>query len=192
MRLVFIYGLPGTGKLTVARELSERTGYRLFHNHLVVDLLTSVFEFGSEPFVASREEIWLSIFDRAARSGIAGMIFTFAPENTVRPQFVQNAVNTVCKAGGSVDFVELTCELPELKRRIGGASRQRHGKLTSVPLFEQLHAAGNFNAPSMPKAGLTIDTAARTPDEAAAEIVRVLGLPTVRGAGREPNKPSAG
>lgn len=34
MRLIFIYGLPATGKLTVAQELAKRTGYKLFHNHL--------------------------------------------------------------------------------------------------------------------------------------------------------------
>jgi tRNA uridine 5-carbamoylmethylation protein Kti12 len=54
MRLVFIYGLPATGKLTVARELSSLTGFRLFHNHLAVDLLLSLFDFESEPFVALR------------------------------------------------------------------------------------------------------------------------------------------
>lgn len=178
MRLIYIYGLPGSGKLTVARELAARTGYRLFHNHLVVDLLLSAFEFGSAPIVELREEIWLSVFDRAARSGLPGMIFTFAPESTVRPQFVQNAVHTVSNAGGSVDFVELTCSMPELKRRIGNAAREEHRKLTSVALFEQLHAAGNFSSPSMPKAGLTIDTGERTPADAAAEIVQVLGLPT--------------
>jgi hypothetical protein len=43
MRLVFIYGIPATGKLTVAQELAKRTGYSLFHNHLVVDLLLSLF-----------------------------------------------------------------------------------------------------------------------------------------------------
>ena len=39
MKLIFIYGLPATGKLTVAVELAAMTGYKLFHNHLVVDLL---------------------------------------------------------------------------------------------------------------------------------------------------------
>jgi len=35
MRLVFIYGMPATGKLTVAKELVDITGYALFHNHPV-------------------------------------------------------------------------------------------------------------------------------------------------------------
>ncbi len=108
MRLIFIYGMPASGKLTVARELVSLSGFRIFHNHQVVDLLLSVFEFGSKPFVELREEIWLSVFDRASRERLPGMIFTFAPESTVRPTFVGEAVRTVRDAGGEVEFIELT------------------------------------------------------------------------------------
>lgn len=62
MKLIFIYGLPVMGKLTVAQELMAITGYKVFHNHLVVDTLLSVFEFGSPEFVELREQFWLSIF----------------------------------------------------------------------------------------------------------------------------------
>ena len=105
MRLIFIYGLPATGKLTVARELTLITGYPLFHNHLVVDLLWSLFEFGSKPFVELREEIWLSIFRQAAENHLPGLIFTFAPETMVRAGFIPEAVKVLEDAGSSVDFV---------------------------------------------------------------------------------------
>jgi hypothetical protein len=176
MKLIFIYGLPASGKLTVAQELVAITGYKLFHNHLVVDLLLSVFEFGSQEFVALREEIWLSIFDRACRSELPGLIFTFAPESTVRPDFIGKAIDTVAAAGGEVDFIELTCPLPELKRRMGGLSRLQYKKLTSVPLFEQLQEEGSFEADYMPKPKLSIDTSLVTPARAALQIARTLGL----------------
>ncbi len=38
MQLVYLYGPPGVGKLTVARELVALTGFKLFHNHLAVNL----------------------------------------------------------------------------------------------------------------------------------------------------------
>ena len=176
MRLVFIFGLPATGKLTVARELATLTGYRLFHNHLAVDLLLPVFDFGSQAFVELREEIWLSVFARAARAQLPGLIFTFAPESTVRPQFVHNAVTAISASGGEVDFVELTCPTGELRQRIGNASRREHGKLTSVALFDQLHAAGNFSSPAMPGAKLSIDTSVHSPVEAAQQIAQALRL----------------
>jgi hypothetical protein len=50
VKLVFLHGVAASGKLTTARELESQIGYPVFHNHLVVDLLTTVFTFGSQPF----------------------------------------------------------------------------------------------------------------------------------------------
>ena len=80
MKLIFLHGLPGVGKLTVARELGKLTGYKVFHNHLAVDLVESVFEFGSEPFVELREMLWLAVFTQSVKANLAGLIFTFAFE----------------------------------------------------------------------------------------------------------------
>jgi hypothetical protein len=174
--LIFIYGLPATGKLSVARELVALTGYKLFHNHLAVDLLLPVFEFGSAPFVELREKIWLAVFEEAPRNNFPGLIFTFAPEKTVRPQFIPSAVTTITRAGGTVEFVELTCSMPELKRRIENPSRREYGKLTSVSLFERLCAEEVFATPAMPKPTIIIDTSVCTPAQAASQIQERLGL----------------
>ena len=90
MRLTVLFGPPAVGKLTVARELVALTGAKLFHNHFVVDTLTSVFDFGSEPFVRLREQMWLDVFSAAAAEG-QDLVFTFAPETTVQPGFVERA-----------------------------------------------------------------------------------------------------
>jgi hypothetical protein len=176
MRLVFIYGLPATGKLTVARELADITGFKLFHNHLAVDLLLSVFEFGSKPFVELREEIWLLIFAQAAESKLSGLIFTFVSEATVRPDFVERAVTTVSDAGGEVEFVELICPFEEIKRRIDSPQRRQFGKLVSAELLDELHARGTFDTSAMPKPKIRINTGELVPAEAAAEIAVALGF----------------
>lgn len=176
MKLIFLYGLPATGKLTVAQELATITGYKLFHNHLAVDLLLSVFDFGSPAFVQLREEIWLSVFDQACRARLPGLIFTFAPEQTVRESFLQGVLDTVSCGGGEIDFVELVCPLDELKQRMDSSSRLQFQKLTSVSLFEQLHASGTFDASYMPRPTLSIDTSLCTPLEAANQIVHALDL----------------
>jgi|ERR1700677_1194704 chloramphenicol 3-O-phosphotransferase len=174
MKLVFIYGLPATGKLTIARELATITGYKLFHNHLAVDLILSVFDFGTPPFIQLREEIWLSVFDQACRTQLPGLIFTFAPEQTVRPNFVQEALRVVGAKQGEIDFIELVCPLPELKRRIDSSSRLQFQKLTSVSLFERLHTSGHFDAAHMPKPRLSIDTSLCTPLQAAIQIAQTI------------------
>src|ERR1044071_1475234 len=132
MKLIFLHGLPGVGKLTVARELAEVTPFKIFHNHLAVDLVESVFEFGSRPFVELREKIWLDVFSHAVAAGLNGLIFTFAYDRTVRSSFVQATRKIIESDGGEILFVELTCSAEELERRIENPSRHRFGKLSSV------------------------------------------------------------
>ena len=156
MKLVFLHGAPAVGKLTVARELATRTGFRLFHNHLTVDLVSSLFSFGSEPFVLLREQIWLAAFAEAARNNVS-LIFTFNPERTVRERFVQDTLDVVSSAGGEVVFVELTCTEEELERRIEDASRKEFGKLASIEQYRSLKDAGAFHFPRLPN-GICLDT----------------------------------
>lgn len=175
MKLIFLYGPAAAGKLTVGRALQQMTGFRLFHNHLVVDTLLSVFQFGTPSFVRLREQIWLSVFEAAARDGIS-LIFTFAPENTVNSEFIESAIATVQKAGGEVCFVELTCPLEVLEHRMEDPSRAQFLKLRSVEVFRELRRTGADHFPPIP-AELSIDTSAVDPAEAARRICDRFNLP---------------
>jgi chloramphenicol 3-O-phosphotransferase len=165
MKLIFLHGAPAVGKLTVARELAKLSGLRLFHNHLTVDLVSSLFDFGSESFVLLREQIWLATFGAAARSNVS-FIFTFAPERTVRGRFIQDAIEAVGFAGGEVIFVELTCTEAELEQRIEAASRKEFGKLASVEQYRSLRDEGAFQFPKLPN-GISLDTTSQSPEESA-------------------------
>jgi hypothetical protein len=180
MDLIFLYGPAAVGKLTIGRELSQMTGFRLFHNHLVVDALTAVFDFGSEPFVRLREEIWISVFREAARQGTS-LIFTFSPERTVSESFVRDAAGAVEKEGGRMRFVALTCPLAELEKRVENESRGTFGKLRSLELFRELASTGAFQYPGHLQPELTIDTSEIEPAEAAFRICRFFDLPAHRG-----------
>ena len=165
MKLVFLHGAPAVGKLTVARELAALTGFRLFHNHLTVDLVSSLFPFGSEPFVLLREQVWLAAFAEAARNNVS-LIFTFNPERTVRESFVQDTIEVVEGAGGKVVFVELTCAEGVLEDRLEDASRKEFGKLASVEQYRSLKDAGAFKFPKLPN-DLSLDTTNRLPGDSA-------------------------
>ena len=174
MKLIFLYGLPGVGKLTVARELAKLTGFRIFHNHLAVDLVESVFEFGSLPFVELREKIWFDVFSRAVAANLNGLIFTFAPDRTVRDGFIEGTREVVESAGGEVLFVELKCLTEELERRIEHPARQRFGKLSSAARFRELKEAGAFVDPGIPAERLVVDTTELSASDAASVIVSGL------------------
>lgn len=180
MKLIFLHGPAAAGKLTVGRALQELTGFRLFHNHLVVDTLLAVFQFGSPSFVELRERTWLAVFGAAAEQKIS-TIFTFAPESTVNPAFIQRAADAVEQAGGEIHFVELTCPIDELERRLEEPSRAQFLKLRSVEVFRKLRESASNKFPPLPSSGLTIDTSRMKPDEAARKICDFFALPVSTG-----------
>lgn len=174
MRLVVLFGRPAVGKLTVARELAALSGWRLFHNHLVVDALLAVFDFGSPPFVELRERIWLDVFRAASAAGTPGLIFTFSPEQTVRADFIGQLGAEARARGDTLHWVALTCPEPEIELRLDTAARRGTGKLTSVDLHRRLVRDGAFDRPAMPAPALTLDTSLLSPSETAQRLWRHL------------------
>src|SRR5262245_4574448 len=117
MRLVFLYGPPAAGKLTIGRELAALTGYRLFHNHLTVDLARELFDFGSEQFQRLVDDLRLRVFAAAAQSDIPGLIFTFVyggPDEN----FIRQTMRVMVAAGAEVCFVQVVCPPEELLNRV--------------------------------------------------------------------------
>ncbi len=173
MQLIFLYGQAAVGKLTVARKLAALTGYALFHNHLVVDAVGAVFPFGSSDFVRLRERFWLDVMGAAARDD-RSLIFTFAPEPSVAPDFPERVAALVRSCGGETLFVALTLDAMEQERRIANADRRAFGKLASVDLLRQLHADFSRCMAAMPPPLIQIDTGLTRPDEAAARIASAI------------------
>ena len=173
-QIIFLYGRPGVGKLTVGEHLAAETGYRLLHNHAVVDLATSLFPFGTQPFVVLRENIWHLSIEMALKARIGGVIMTFAPEATVTDTFIPSFQKRVLAGMGTLHFVELQCSNAELEKRIASEPRERFGKLRDVYKYRKLDEAGNFDRPKMPTPELVIDTTNQGPLESARQIARHL------------------
>ncbi|HEY8290037.1 MAG TPA: shikimate kinase [Acetobacteraceae bacterium] len=169
MKLVFIHGPPASGKLTIGRELAKRTGFPLFHNHLVVDAVMAVFPFGSGGFVRLRERWWLEMFREAAEAG-RSLIFTFQPEPTVASDFPARVRRTVADAGGRTVFIRLTLSPEGQDARVSTPSRSAFGKLRSVDMLRALRLGFEAAEAAMPEPELTIDTAEIDPEAAAAVI----------------------
>ena len=176
MKLIFLYGPAASGKLTIGRELAKLTGFALFHNHLIVDAVAAVFPFGDARFVKLREQFWLLMFREAAEAK-RSIIFTFAPESSVKPDFPDQAKHTVEAAGGELIFVQLTVPLVEQERRIANADRAEFGKLRSLGLLRELQEQFSTCEAAMPAAVLTIDTSTTVPETASRQIAERLKLP---------------
>lgn len=84
MQLVFLYGAPGVGKHTIGTELAARTGFRLFHNHLTVNLVSAVFERDSEIWLRVPRSVRRDMLTEAARHGVNLImtgVFSGTPEH---------------------------------------------------------------------------------------------------------------
>jgi hypothetical protein len=174
MKVIMLYGAPGVGKLTTARELQRLTGYRLFHNHLTVDLVAAVFDFGTAAFRELREQIWLDVMRRAAHEGVSGLIFTFVFEPTVLPGFIERLSSTLEAEGASLRPVELVCEIEENLRRVELPDRAAYLKTRNAADVRSGIEAGVFMASSPLPGTVRIDITASPPHETAARIVEAL------------------
>lgn len=172
MQLQFLHGPPASGKLTIARIVAERPGFALFHNHLIVDAVAAVFPFGAAPFVTLRERFWLDTIAAAAEAD-RSILFTFAPEPSVAPDFAGRLVGTVERRGGRVVTVALDVGEADQKSRLIAEDRARFGRLRSAELLRTLRPAMAACARAVPPAMLRIDTSRMAPDEAADAIVRL-------------------
>jgi hypothetical protein len=168
MLVVFLHGPVAAGKRTIGECLSEATGLPLFHNHLTVDLVRTLFELFSEPFVRLRATLWRSSFAEAARAG-QSFIFTFTPEASVDRDLIDELAGIIEQAGGQVHFVELRCARAEILARLPNPDRAN--KLNDPDTYEEVERSGGFEFPPMPESTLKLDTGTRSPSEAVAAII---------------------
>ena len=75
-KFVLIIGPQAVGKMTVGQELSKFIDYKLFYNHMTIDLLLNLFEYSSEQFKKLNGLFRLQIFEEFAKSEQKGIIFT--------------------------------------------------------------------------------------------------------------------
>jgi hypothetical protein len=48
--LLFVVGPQAVGKMPVGQAVTERTGMRLFHNHISIELALRYFDYGTSGF----------------------------------------------------------------------------------------------------------------------------------------------
>lgn len=170
MNLVFIYGPPGVGKLSVARELARATGYKLFDNHVSIACAESVFDFGTKPFGKVVGTIRTTVFEEATRADVS-LVFTFVyafPDDT---PFVERVCGLVESQGGRVLFVRLFCEREELERRLPHPERARAGKLASLDTLSEVTSRYDIFSPIPDRESFEVDNTNLKPGEVARLII---------------------
>lgn len=169
MNLIFIYGPPAVGKLTVSRELAALTGYKVFHNHLSIDAISPIFDFGTEPFGRLLELIRVETIAEAARQNV-NLIYTFCYVKDLDDPHVEKMIRAVEDNGGETGFVLLVCEKDELEKRILEESRKEFGKVKTIETLNRLLENYELFQPVNARESLIIDNTNLAPQDAARQI----------------------
>ncbi len=165
-----LYGPPAVGKLSVAQALAARTGFRVLHNHLLINLSHALFGWGeaSRDFARRLREISL---DAARAENLPGVILTFVYARD-RDAYILGLCDRAEARGDDVCLVHLTCEPATLETRVTEPSRGAFDKLTTITgLREKL---ATLDAPFERLRGresLSLGTDGQTP-EMVAEAIR--------------------
>jgi len=171
LKLVFIYGPPASGKLTVATELAKLTGFKLFHNHVSIEFVRSIFEFGTKPFWRLVGKYRFEMLEEAAKAGI-NTIFTFVYSKGTDDKFVKQVVQKIKRNGGRVCFVRLYCDRKELIRRVKEDQRRTLGNVTSDKILRDLFRKYDLDQEIPFHKSLNIDTTRQSPRTASKKIAR--------------------
>jgi hypothetical protein len=179
--LLFLVGPPAVGKMTVGQAIAERTGLRLFHNHVSIELALRYFDYGTPAFRRIDSAIRRLVIEEVAAGDLPGLAFTFARAFDI-PQD-QEAIDRYARPfrdrGARVLFVELEATQAERLRRNEGATRQAEKpstgdlsasrrRLLELDERHQLNSNGKFdNRPDC----LRINNTLLTPGQAAERVI---------------------
>jgi dephospho-CoA kinase len=172
MRLLFLYGPPAVGKLTVAKLLAKQSGYVLFHNQLTIDLAQQIFRWGSSEYVELVDALRIEIMKRAATSELSGMIFTFVYAHPLDLPFIRRVERLMKKNDVSTHFYQLVCRRSDLLERVKRSSRLEHGKIRTKKTLERVLERYDLTAAIPRTDSLVVDTSRLRPSQAAELIWR--------------------
>jgi shikimate kinase len=174
VQLIFLYGPPAVGKLTIAKELSRLTGIPLVDNHSMVDPIAKVLGWGHPEQKRLADEVRLQLFKAAAASD-KSLITTFGGGGVTYDKFIQATLKTVTDAGGQVVFVHLVAPENILLKRVGSLSRKDKFTMTDEAILrEKFATTPDIFTAALVADHLEIDTSLHTAEESAEIIVEHL------------------
>ena len=170
--IIHLNGWPGSGKLTVAREVARKLEARLLDNHTLHDVAARLCDRHTHEYW----ELYYQVRDvayRRVRALPAREVVVMTNALTIesdREREAWAAVKSLATSRGvPLVAVTLHCSLEENVRRIAAESR-RHRKMTDpAPLIEWRSTLTLLTDGSVPS--LTVDNTNRSPDEVADQIV---------------------
>lgn len=153
MKLVVIMGPHAVGKMTVGQELEKITNLKLFHNHIAIDTVATLFEHNQEEKLRLIRLIRTEIFKAFAKSDEYGMIYTymFAFDNPENWKYISEIQDIFRAYNAEIFFIELQADFQVRIERNKTENRIRNKLLKrdvkySEKIFRELEAKYRLNS----------------------------------------------
>lgn len=179
MRLLIIFGPPSVGKATIGKLIEEKTGYRLFHNHMIMDGVIHIFGIATQSENKLSKYIRTAVIKEAAKMHI-DLIFTYVwdfskPKGKRRMEAFKKIYED---QGGDVLFIELTAPLDVRINRATDPHRSKNKPhAPDAKRVAYLEGILDYKTPEpfyYPDAYYRIDTTNKSAEQTASEIVTLL------------------
>ncbi|MDX8355274.1 AAA family ATPase [Cognatiyoonia sp. IB215182] len=131
MQLIYLHGPPAVGKLTVASQLVETTGARLFDNHVAIDLARSVLSFEQDGFWELVKRARLLVLETVTQQNVPLVIMTSCYSDPEDRETLEAYEEVLSRFNAKILPVYLQCSEEEMRRRVTNPDRKERRKISS-------------------------------------------------------------
>jgi deoxyadenosine/deoxycytidine kinase len=180
--MVFIYGPIAVGKLTVAKTLSKKLGYKLAHNHHINDFVEEVFDRGSYESHAMKDTLRYLLMENMVKAKMNIVATHCYGHNFVSragltdPTYVKTLEKKLTKVGAKFFAVHLKANNEELLRRLTMNSRKRFKKLRDIKIMKEEMSKWDWQTSPKLKNNLVIDNTKLSPHKVSDIIIKHFKL----------------
>lgn len=128
MALIMLIGPHAVGKMTVGQELAALSGFKLFHNHLPIELVAPFFSYSTAEGRALVNRVRQAFFEAFCANDDAGYILTFvwAFGEAGEREYIEGINQQFEDSGHDTYWIELEASLQERVRRNTTENRLAH------------------------------------------------------------------
>jgi hypothetical protein len=128
MSLIILIGPPAVGKMTVGKELEKLSGFKLFHNHMTIEMVVPFFGYDTREGRRLVSALRREFIDAFAESTAPGYIFTYVWGFGLdgEQDYIEGIADKFAERGRAVYWVELEAGLDERLKRNRTENRLAH------------------------------------------------------------------